>query len=97
MLEHLIPLEKADFDIKLINSSEVNEQNLEKVNVITFPGGADYRDYLDNQAIIDVKSFVSKGGGFVGTCSGAAFAIDIGLLVSTHDGWRIISSILGVC
>jgi glutamine amidotransferase-like uncharacterized protein len=79
-LEHLLPLEEADFEIGILNSSELEDQYLSNFNVITFPGGGPYENYLDEKTLSSVKDFVSNGGGFVGTCGGAALGIDMDLL-----------------
>jgi glutamine amidotransferase-like uncharacterized protein len=80
VLEHLYPLEGANFDVQILNSTEIQNQALSNFSVLTFPGGGAYWNYLDEKTVSQIKDFVAKGGGFVGTCDGAAFGVDVGLL-----------------
>ena len=79
-LEHIYPLEETDFELNIFDSSDLKDAELSKYDVITFPGGGPYEEYLDENVISEIKNFVSNGGGFVGTCGGAAFGVNIGLL-----------------
>jgi glutamine amidotransferase-like uncharacterized protein len=80
VLEHLYPLQNAGFDIQILNSTDIENHDLTNFNVLTFPGGGAYWNYQNDKAVSEIKDFVSNGNGFVGTCDGAAFGVDTGLL-----------------
>jgi glutamine amidotransferase-like uncharacterized protein len=79
-LEHLQPLENADFAGSILNSTQVGTEDLSQFNVLTFAGGGPYENYLDQNAILKIENFVAGGGGYVGTCGGSVFGIYMELL-----------------
>jgi glutamine amidotransferase-like uncharacterized protein len=86
-LEHYQPLEKAGFQLTILNATEVETVDLSQFNVISFPGGGPYQDALTPEALSKIKAFVAGGGGYVGTCGGSAFGVTMELLeVHMMDG-----------
>jgi len=79
-IEEIRVLEEAEFELRLLNLSEIKNLETLDANVIIFPGGGPYRSYLNEGEISNIKRFISNGGGYVGICGGATFGAEIGLL-----------------
>lgn len=79
-LEHVHPLEEADFDLDIITQDDILDGRLADFDVLTFPGGGPYLNHLSQTEIEEVKQFVEKGGGFMGNCGGLVYGVQIGLL-----------------
>ncbi|MGM0689516.1 MAG: BPL-N domain-containing protein [Bacillota bacterium] len=71
------------FDNYNIEWSELNEQDAVSLDlgtyfdIIWFPGGfaAEYKNFISDHS--NIRSFVSEGGAFIGSCAGAYYAGDI--------------------
>lgn len=79
-IEHISVLEKTDFELKLLTLGELEKLDYADFNVVIFPGGGPYKNYIAEDHISKVKRFVLNGGGYIGICGGAAFGAEIGLL-----------------
>jgi glutamine amidotransferase-like uncharacterized protein len=79
-LEHIYPLEEAGFSLGIIREANLRQGELPKYNVITFPGGGPYGNYLSEEDMESIRDFVRLGGGFLGTCGGMVLGIELGLL-----------------
>jgi glutamine amidotransferase-like uncharacterized protein len=66
-----------------INSNDLRG----KFNVIYFPGGnADpYDEHINSDGDVNIRDFVSNGGGYLGICAGAYFACD---RILFDGGWE---------
>jgi len=74
------PLETAGFNLGIITEVNIERGDLADYDVLVFPGGGAYLNYLSSTEIEEIKRFVEDGGGFLGTCGGLAFGVQIGLL-----------------
>lgn len=79
-IEQIRVLEKAEFELKLLTSSELKNWRYYDFNAVMFPGGGPYEDYLTEEDISSLKGFVLNGGGYVGICGGSVLGASIGLL-----------------
>lgn len=68
------------FSIEILNNSADVQQMLTSDNfdVVFFPGGYSSQQAagLGQQGLAAVKNFVSRGGGYIGTCGGAFLALE---------------------
>jgi glutamine amidotransferase-like uncharacterized protein len=79
-LEHTHALEQAGFNLAYVTEENMSLSDLSKFNVITFPGGGPYGRALSQENESSIKEFVSKGGGYLGTCGGSVLGVELGLL-----------------
>jgi hypothetical protein len=79
-LEHIHPLEDAGFSVGIVREENLSRESLAKYDVVTFPGGGPYDNYLSQEDMEAIKDFVNNGGGFLGTCGGSILGIRLGLL-----------------
>ena len=79
-LEHIYPLEEAGFSLGIVREENLRRGELSEYNVITFPGGGPYGNYLSEEDMESIRDFVRLGGGFLGTCGGLILGIELGLL-----------------
>jgi len=70
-------LEKADeLDVQKITAEDIRGGALDEYDVVIHPGGSGSKQgkQLDAEGREAVRSFVRKGGGFIGVCAGAYLA-----------------------
>jgi len=79
-LEHIYPLEEAGFSLGIVREENLRRGELSEYDVITFPGGGPYENYLGEEDMESIRDFVRLGGGFLGTCGGMVLGIELGLL-----------------
>jgi len=79
-LEHIYPLEEAVFSLGIVREENLRRGELSEYDVITFPGGGPYENYLSEEDMESIRDFVRLGGGFLGTCGGMVLGIELGLL-----------------
>ena len=79
-LEHIYPLEEAGFSLGIVREENLRRGELSEYNVITFPGGGPYGNYLSEEDMESIRDFVRLGGGFLGTCGGLILGIELELL-----------------
>jgi glutamine amidotransferase-like uncharacterized protein len=79
-LEHVRLLEEAGFSLGIVTEENLRRGELSEYNVVTFPGGGPYGNYLSETDMKSIRDFVRLGGGFLGTCGGLVLGIELGLL-----------------
>lgn len=68
-------LESEGYNVDIIAKKEIKEGKLSDYEVLVFPGGVTPILYgIDPKLKEEVRNFVSKGGGYIGTCGGALAA-----------------------
>jgi len=65
-----------ELQVTEINAADVRDGKLAPFDVVIFPGGSGSKEAatLDEAGRNEVKSFVERGGGFLGICAGAYLA-----------------------
>jgi len=79
-LWHVFPLEETGFEVNIVTEEDVWAGKLAEYDDVTFPGGAFYSWYVGAEGCAKVIDFVEAGGGFIGTCGGNVFGVELGLL-----------------
>jgi glutamine amidotransferase-like uncharacterized protein len=67
-------------------ADDVNGKPLEKLDIIYFPGGssAPYSEKISEEGKENIRYFVRRGGGYIGTCAGGCFASDTVIWLGTR-------------
>lgn len=67
---------KPEFEVAKLTGEDIRGGKLSDQNVVIFPGGSGSKEAatLDKFGRDQVRSFVKKGGGYVGICAGAYLA-----------------------
>ena len=72
-------LEELGFDIRTISANDIENGELDQFNVLAVGGGYHKHksDLLTEIGKNNVRSFVNDGGGYFGSCGGAAFVMNV--------------------
>ena len=72
-------LEELGFDIKTISANDIENGELDQFNVLAVGGGYHKHksDLLTEIGKNNIRSFVNDGGGYFGSCGGAAFVMNV--------------------
>ncbi|KAF5428521.1 hypothetical protein C5S39_11325, partial [Candidatus Methanophagaceae archaeon] len=72
-------LEELGFDIRTISANEIENGELNQFNVLAVGGGYHKHksDLLTEIGKNNIRSFVNDGGGYFGSCGGAAFVMNV--------------------
>lgn len=67
---------RPNFKVLQLSGSDIRDGKLREQDVVIFPGGSGSKEAasLDKLGRDEVRSFVRKGGGYVGICAGAYLA-----------------------
>ena len=84
-LWHIDPAERAQFDTGVLLESDVQIGAFADFDAVTFPSGGFYSGYIGDVGNNNLREFIGTGGGFFGTCGGAVYGVDLGLLDVTLD------------
>jgi glutamine amidotransferase-like uncharacterized protein len=76
-------LKRSGFSYGIINRDTIIQDKLERYSVLLMPGGRPdlYADNLGHEGLQRIRSYVNRGGGFIGICGGANLAV-------RHNIWR---------
>ncbi len=63
------------YEVTLVKADSINNSNLNRFNIICFPGGDMYQYALDisSEGMEKIRNFIHNGGGYIGICGGAYF------------------------
>ncbi len=77
-----------------VYAEDVNDGLLDGFDLIYFPGGntEPYMDNITETGLDNIRSFVRKGGGYIGTCAGAFYACE----VNSWRGFEYSDRLLGI-
>jgi len=83
-------LEELGFDILAISADDIENNKLDQFNVLAVGGG--YHKYKSNllteNGKSQIKNFIYNGGGFFGSCGGAAFTMNVSGGLNMIDAGR---------
>ncbi len=67
--------EWMNYNVTLIKADSINNNNLNRFNIICFPGGDmyQYAQDISSEGLDKIRDFISDGGGYIGICGGAYF------------------------
>ncbi|MCK4654473.1 MAG: hypothetical protein KAU01_08505, partial [Candidatus Cloacimonetes bacterium] len=63
------------YEVTLVKADSINNNSLNRFNIICFPGGDmyQYAQDISSEGFDKIKEFIRNGGGYVGICGGAYF------------------------
>jgi len=78
--------EWMDCIVVLLYAEDVNNEPLDKIDVLVFPGGSSgpYSEDITAAGKEKIRKFVRDGGGYIGTCAGACFGSDTIIWLGTE-------------
>ena len=87
-------LEELGFDIQAISTDDIENNKLDQFNVLAVGGGYHkYKsDLLTENGKAQINNFIYDGGGFFGSCGGAAFAMNVSGGLNMIDAGRRAAS-----
>jgi glutamine amidotransferase-like uncharacterized protein len=78
-LWHFFPMEKCLFDVVFLKETDIGA--IKDVDVICFPSGGRYQDFIPGAGQKHLKKLIwEQGMGFLGTCGGNVFGAQLSLL-----------------
>ncbi len=97
-LWHIEPATRVNFDVDIVTAVDVQAGDFAGGTVITFPSGGFYIGYLGTTGNTNVQNFVAAGNGFLGTCGGGVYGVQVELLdveLDTSFGWPATADLRG--
>src|SRR5690606_20223768 len=78
-LWHIEPPERVHFDVDILRTEDIRAGDFADNNVVSFPSGGFYAQYIGDVGNEHVRRFVARGNGFLGTCGGNVYGVKLGL------------------